>query len=230
MQLSKNTVTILKNFAAINPGIVIFPGSSLRTVSIDKTVVAEATIEETFDREVPLYNVNEFLSVLGLFKNPDLTFTDDHVLLVEGKSRQKYYYSNKGNIEHKTTNMPQLEYNVSVDLSREELDRLTRAMSVNGATHYVFMNDKDSNIKVCAAEVDIQSGELKRKTGVFELDFVDVKHNKNFNFFVDKNIFKIIDQNYTAFLYFKDGKKLVHLESDVVKYWCAVESYSTAEE
>ena len=43
MILSKNTIDILKVFAAINQNIVIKPGNKLSTVSVAKNVMAEYT-------------------------------------------------------------------------------------------------------------------------------------------------------------------------------------------
>ncbi len=48
MQLSDNTMNVLKNFAAINPSIVIKPGNVLRTISPQKTIMAIATGVDDF--------------------------------------------------------------------------------------------------------------------------------------------------------------------------------------
>ena len=39
-----------------------------------KNIVAKATVEETFPKQVAIYDLNEFLGCLSLFKNPILTF------------------------------------------------------------------------------------------------------------------------------------------------------------
>ena len=40
MKFSERTLTVLKNFATINPSIVFNPGKTLRTISPTKTVMA----------------------------------------------------------------------------------------------------------------------------------------------------------------------------------------------
>ena len=40
--ISKETIDILKNFSSINKSIVIKPGSTIKTLSVNKTILAEA--------------------------------------------------------------------------------------------------------------------------------------------------------------------------------------------
>ena len=44
MKFSTDTLSVLKNFSTINPSIVFKPGSVVRTISPQKTVMAAATI------------------------------------------------------------------------------------------------------------------------------------------------------------------------------------------
>ena len=66
MQISKNTFEVLKNFSEINENLLIKPGNELKTISVMKNVLAKATIEETFDKEFAIYDLNSFLNVLSL--------------------------------------------------------------------------------------------------------------------------------------------------------------------
>lgn len=91
--MQKETVDVLKNFASINQGILILEGSELRTMSIMKNVFATAKVPDTFDREFAVYDLNEFLATLSLFDKPELAFKEEHILIAEGKSKIKYFYS-----------------------------------------------------------------------------------------------------------------------------------------
>ena len=44
MEISANTVNILKNFASVNSNIIIKPGKKLMTISEAKNILAEATV------------------------------------------------------------------------------------------------------------------------------------------------------------------------------------------
>src|ERR1035438_2742631 len=77
MKISKQTVALLKQFAAINPGIVISPGNSINTRSDD--IAAEAMVPETFPVEVRHPDIHEFVRLLSLFKVPVCEFDENHV-------------------------------------------------------------------------------------------------------------------------------------------------------
>ena len=42
MQLSNETINVLKNFATVNPNVVFKPGQQLKTISEAKTILASA--------------------------------------------------------------------------------------------------------------------------------------------------------------------------------------------
>ena len=62
MKISKQTFDVLKNFSEINENLLIKPGNKLQTISVMKNVLAEATVEETFDKEFAIYDLNSLLS------------------------------------------------------------------------------------------------------------------------------------------------------------------------
>ena len=79
MKLSNKTLAILKNFATINQSIVIKPGKKLQTISNVKDSFAKAEIEEDFQGDVSIYDLNEFLGVVGLFEDPEFDFGNKSV-------------------------------------------------------------------------------------------------------------------------------------------------------
>ena len=94
MKLSDKTLTLLKNFSSINQSILFKKGTSLRTISVMKNILAEATIEEDLPTDFGIYDLNQFLNGLGLHQSPELDFQDDsYVLIKEGKMRSKYFFA-----------------------------------------------------------------------------------------------------------------------------------------
>ena len=55
MQISKETIDILKNFASINSNILIRKGKVLSTISTAKNIYARAEVAEDFPEEVAVY-------------------------------------------------------------------------------------------------------------------------------------------------------------------------------
>ena len=119
MQLSENTVNILKNFAGINANLVFKPGQALSTISEAKTIMAKAQIDETFGNEFGVYDLNEFLSVMNLVDAPVLTFEDKSILISNNaggvkkpnSTKVRYYYSELDILTQpsKDINMPECE-------------------------------------------------------------------------------------------------------------------------
>ena len=52
MELSENTIGILKNFASINSNIVIKPGNNISTISEAKNILASVDLPEEFPQEI----------------------------------------------------------------------------------------------------------------------------------------------------------------------------------
>ena len=55
MKISDKTLTLLKNFSNINQSILFKQGKELRTISVMKNILAEATIEEDVPKDFGIY-------------------------------------------------------------------------------------------------------------------------------------------------------------------------------
>ena len=132
MKLSDKTLTLLKNFSSINQSILFKQGTSLRTISVMKNILAEATIEEDLPTDFGIYDLNQFLNGLGLHQNPDLDFENQgHVVIREGKSRTKYFFADPQVIvtpPDKEITLPSED--VSFELSTTQLDKLLKAAAI----------------------------------------------------------------------------------------------------
>ena len=185
MKLSKKTLAVLKNFAGINQSIVIKPGNVIQTISNVKDVFAKCEIEETFEQQVAIYDLNEFLGVLSLFEEPDLTFTDNAVQIQQGKMSQTYYYADASIITtppEKGVTLPSVE--VTGKLQREQIQSLIKAASLNDATSLTFTN---GNVKVHNAEV--------RNSNTFEIDGV-MSNDANYSLSIAVEKLKMIADDY----------------------------------
>ena len=111
MKINQSTQDILKNFSEINTNILIKPGSELNTISTMKNILAKATINDSFDREFGIYDLNEFLSVVSSLDKPELTLQEKYMTIsTEGsRSKVKYFYSDPSVIVSPTkeVNMPE---------------------------------------------------------------------------------------------------------------------------
>lgn len=93
MQLSENTIDVLKNYASINEGIFIKKGNLLRTVNKGKTILAEATVDETFPADFGIGELNQLLAICSLHdKAPELLISGNDVVVKGYNDRSKITY------------------------------------------------------------------------------------------------------------------------------------------
>ena len=170
MKLSDSTLSLLKNFSSINQSILFKEGNKLRTISVMKNILAEATVSEDFTKDFGVYDLNQFLNGLSLYQNPELDFKNDgYVVMKEGKSRSKYFFADPNVIvspPDKDISLPSED--VCFEVSTDQLDKLLKASSIyqspdlsaigeNGVIKLVVRdkkNDTSNDYSVIVGETD----------------------------------------------------------------------------
>ena len=170
MKLSDSTLSLLKNFSTINTSILFKKGNRLRTISVMKNILAEATIPEEFPKDFGIYDLNQFLNGLGLHHNPELNFENDqYVVIKEGKSRSLYFFADPSVIitpPDKPLTLPSED--VTFDISTEQLEKLLKAAAIyqlpdlsvvgeNGVVNIVVRdkkNDTSNDFSIVVGETD----------------------------------------------------------------------------
>ena len=132
MKLSEKTLNLLKNFSTINQSILFKQGSSLRTISVMKNILAEATIDEEIPQDFGIYDLNQFLNGLDLHQHPELEFNNDgYTVIREGKMRSKYFFADPNVIvtpPDKEIALPSED--VNFELSTDQLNKLIKAAAI----------------------------------------------------------------------------------------------------
>jgi len=121
LNISTDTLEILKNFSQINQNLLIKEGNKLSTIAAMKNVLAFAEVSEDFPVQCGIYDLNEFLGVVSLFDTPDIEFKKDHMLIEEGPNRSKYFFADESLLvlpPKKKLEMP----NVVIEFVLEEAD------------------------------------------------------------------------------------------------------------
>ena len=68
VKLSRNTLSILKNFSHINSNLLVKEGNILTTISPAKNIVAEATIDEYFHTEFGIWDLSKLLGTISCWR------------------------------------------------------------------------------------------------------------------------------------------------------------------
>lgn len=69
----------------------------LRTKSLNKTMMARVEIDEIFPRDFHLYDLREFISVVGIVNEPQFDFSNDKYVVIkskDGKQKLRYLEAN----------------------------------------------------------------------------------------------------------------------------------------
>lgn len=132
MKISTETLNILKNFAAINKGILINVGNVIRTRT--DSVFAEATIPETFPMDVGIFDLNNLLNIINLFDDPEFEFGETGLRIAEanGLAETLFGYAGAGLVAlSHPKKLKQLPENViEFLLTEEQWSKLQKATSV----------------------------------------------------------------------------------------------------
>lgn len=133
MHISPDTLSILKNFASINQNILIKKGNQLVTISQQKNNFAKAKVKENFPVDFAIYDLNEFLSTITLFVDPEFEFSETYVTITQDKSKasSKYFYADPTMLvlpKKIDVDFPKPE--VSFELTEEDLEAVRKAGQV----------------------------------------------------------------------------------------------------
>jgi hypothetical protein len=157
MKFSSETLSILKNFSTINQGIFFKKGSILSTVSPQKNILADVKISEEIPQDFGILDLNNFLSVLSLYKDgAEIEFEPKHAVFkgMGGRSKTRYRFTDPSMIVVAPDKRPTLPtVDVSFTLTEEDLNWITRTANALGSPNIavksdgdeVFLNTFDSN-------------------------------------------------------------------------------------
>ena len=227
MNLSEQTVSILKNFSTINQNLVIKEGSEISTMSAMKNIVSKATVEETFPVEFAIYDLNEFLSAMSLFDKPDLDFKDDFVVMTEEGSKGKalqYWFSEPSVVTTPSREVSMPSEEVTFPLDSNVLLEVQKAAAVIGAPDMVLegLNIGNAILKVTDKKNDTAND--------FKLH-IEVKNEDSgkevpYKFWFKVENLRLLPGSYDVQV---SEKRISHFSNDKmpIEYWIALEPESS---
>ena len=220
MKLSDKTINLLKNFSTINQSILFKQGSKLRTISVMKNILAEATVEQEFPKDFGIYDLPQFLnSVVVLYNNAEFDFANDnHVVIKEGRMRSKYFFADPSVIvtpPEKTLTLPSED--VTFDVSTEQLDKLLKAASLYQLSDLAVVGG-DGVVKLLVRD--------KKNDASNDFSIVVGETNDVFSFNFKVENIKILPGNYEVVVSSKLLSRFTSKNQDLT-YYIALEPDST---
>ena len=215
MQLSSDTVAILKNFSDINQNILVKPGNTIQTISTLKNILAQADIKEKFESEFAIYDLPEFLRAYDLFDKSELKFNGAQNMTIKdanGRQSIKYYFADKSVVvaPTKTINMP--DKYVTFTLKKENFAKLMRGVST--------LNLPDIAVKGDGKELSIVA--VDKKTPSNDYSIVVGESDKKFTAYFKTENFKMIPDDYDVAISKAQISHFIN-KGKPIQYWIAIE-------
>ena len=224
MKLSKRTLSVLKNYSAINTNILVKPGSEITTITPAKNLLSEANVEEVFDVEFGIWDLSKFLGTVSLFDDPDFIFRDKYVLIKSSTgSCVKYYYSEPSLLTVPTKKLEMPEAVVSFTLTESIFNEILRAASVLQLPDLAIRSDEHRRL------VAVVFDKTEPTSNDYSIDLGGLAGSPAFDFHFKIDNLKFLPGEYNVDITDKVVSQFSN-SSNSVTYWVALESTSTYSE
>jgi len=216
MNLSTDTLAILKNFSEINNNILFKPGSKLNTISAMKNILAEATVTEKFETEFGIYDLTEFLRAVELFDKPAIKVNGaNYATISDEKMKQaiKYFFADKSVLVAPSKGITMPDKTVAFTLKKEDFAKVQKAATT--------LNLPDIAVKGNGKIISFVATDKKNKSSNdYSINIGET--DKTFTAYFKAENFKIISDDYDVAI---SKAKISHFinRSKPVQYWIALE-------
>jgi hypothetical protein len=222
MKLSEQTLTLLKNYATINPGVQIKSGQVIRTISKQQNVLAKATITETFDSDFVIYDLNRFLALVSSLDSPEISVNAGKKVLnvTSGTSKTVYGLSDESMIVAPPAKEIKVENaEVNFTLTKDSLAQVLKLSGILGLPNIAVVgNGSEISISALDAKND-ESDNFSINVG---------ESTATFKFIFTTENLKMIPGTYNVAISSKGISHFKH-EKDPIEYWIATEAGSKYE-
>ena len=216
MKISKETINILKNYAAINSNLLLSEGNKLKTTSTNKTIASSVTVAEQFPVEFGIYDLNAFLGALSLFNDPELEFESKFVTIKEKNNKIKYFGAEPSILITPKKDIVFPAADIQFDLSESLFGTIHRTSGVLKASDFSVIGD-GSNLTILVGDKKNATSNCY-ETVVGETD-------KTFRANIKIENLKMLQANYRVTIHSKIAR-FESVSGDLV-YYVAVEADSS---
>ena len=217
--ISRPTIEVLKNFCSINKSIVIKPGNTIATLSINKNILAIAKVEEQFDSQISIYDLGAFLGGLSLFDSPKIDTTESNYVTVSdtaGRSKTRFFYADPDIITQppeKEINLPSCD--VDFILPANALQQLQRAASIYQLPDLCLHADGDQML----LSVTDRKNETSNSYSV-QVDGMPMENTDKFCYCFKVENLKLLPGAYHVYI---SNQNVARFEGEDIKYFIALE-------
>jgi hypothetical protein len=222
MNISENTMQILKNYGSINPNFIARKGNTITTISEAKNILSSCSVEEAFEQDIGIYDLNEFLNVLSLVEQPKLQMEEKWVTVSDqtGRSKIKYFFTDPEMLTSPTEKMIQNastmdSFEISFTLDNDTLNKIKRAASALGHTSMKVENKDTGGVMLMVFDSENPT------SNTFEID-VPGQGQGDGLYVINISNLKIVPGDYDVKISNKNISNFIHKEKPI-QYWIALE-------
>ena len=213
---------MLKNFSDINMSIEIKKGNILRTVSVQKNILAQAELEEEFPQDFAIYELNRFLGAVSLFDDTEIQFNGKSANIGTNTHSVDYVYCDPSMIvTPPENNITFPEPEVKFTLSQDALSQIMKASNVLGTPEIAVEGGPHPNDVIRLKALDVNND----STDTFKV-VLDERSDNEFRFVFKTENMKMLPGNYDVEI---SSKGISHftMQGQKLQYWIATESSSS---
>lgn len=220
MQISEDTINILKNFASINPSIRLQKGNVIKTCSIASNVMAVSAVNDSFPRECHIYDLNQFLGMMSFFENPNIDFKDKLLTVSErGKKdtpqKLRLMYTDENNIVFPPDKDLPVTNPIKFNISEEQYTKIINSAPMLKVSNIV-VRGKNGILSVVSTDANNPTSN--------EFGFEINKTEHEFEFVFKAENFKFVPGDYKAQI--SHETNTAYFKGTIAEYWIAVEANS----
>ena len=216
MKLSNDTREVLKNYSTINANLLVTSGNQIATMSQMKNIVSKATLPDTFENEFAIYDLNEFLSAMSLFEDPELDFGDSSVKISQGGQSLNYFYSDPTVVTTPKSDITMPDPDATFTLKQSVFNQVLKASSVLGVPDMVL--DVNEN-----GQMNLRVSDRKNDTSNSFSVEVGEGGTPNQKFFFKVENLKLLSGDYEVKVSSKGISNFKNVNKDV-EYFIALET------
>jgi len=200
----------------------------LRSKSQNQTMMARVHISEQFPRDVNFYDINEFIRVTKIVKDPVFDFSDNKFVTIsssDGKQKLRYMESNPDLItSYVDKDLPLSQTDIEVVITPQQLNSVLEAAKTMKLKYIGFISDGET-MRFSAFEKN--NGDNK-ETNNFSIDLTECEDSFKMYYNLDvHNLSVLVDEGELMFSI--DGnRKISKIEAESGKvFWIACDTKSS---
>ena len=194
----------------------------ITTISEAKNILSSCSVEEEFDQDLGIYDLNEFFNVLSLVDQPKLSMEEKWVTISDqtGRSKIKYFFTDPEMLTSPTEKMIENassmdNFDISFTLDNDTLNRIKRAATALGHTSMKVEANDTGGVVLMVFDAENPT------SNTFAIDVPGQGQGQG-QYVINISNLKIVSGDYDVKISNKNISNFIHKEKPI-QYWIALE-------